>query len=612
MTTADRGKQGLYPQLFESALRCHTALPVRSEKQSKLSDFFVDNQQLSIIQNPDWQVIFGRRGTGKTMLLGVLKERLDRDFEQSRVLAVSVTAQDLLVSPPNARVSDRQRALAYFQVFLESIADQLVRRVDDILGNVTLIQRLTGTRRRLSDSVQETAIQILDLVQTGLAIDAFSSRRETRDNATQSDSSSNVDLSTTAATTGSSNKILAKVSARIRGSSAASKKSHSTEDLVRAPRFALARTKIVKLLDLLQIRRLYILIDEWQTLDPHASTGIQPEFAEFLKRTFIGVPNISVKIATNRYQTRFSNKGAGTEYRGLELGADIFEATNLDRTRQSIGEQVAFYGPLLFRRLVYCEPGLTVFNAEDRDLLSQFILSIFRDAGAFEELVKGASATPRDFLLLFNLLAKARQFSNRPTWSAGMVHEIVRQGGANLQEETDSTSEADQMLTRCIKSIVEATGSRLFLVDKDDQVPIHSALEELIEKRLVDSYSRAEVPPNVRNQFDAYLVHYGLWLDWRPTPTALDPMQEIPDLRKAASQKYKIKIDDIDTDTKTCPHCGDHFSATARSFQVAGLCPQCFSPFSGPPAKKRSTRKTAKTSTSKSRSTRNEADKGDA
>lgn len=603
MSHGDKHKMGLYTEIFETALRRHCSVPVRSEKQDKLSDLFVDNQQLGIVQNPDWQVIFGRRGTGKTMLLGVLRERLERDFEQSRVLAVSVTAQDLLVSPPTNKISDRQRALAYFQIFLESIAEQVVQRVDEILGSPTFFQRFTGSRRRLSDTIQETAIQILDLVQTGLTVDAFSARKEVRENSSQAESEVSADLGARASTNGKSGRLLARVSARIRGGASTKEKSRSTEELVRAPRFALARAKIVKLLDLLQVKRLNILIDEWQTLDPHASTGVQPEFAEYLKRTFFGVPQISVKIATNRYQTRFSNKGAGTEYRGLELGADLFEATNLDRTEQSLGEQVAFYGTLLFRRLVYCERRLSVFDVDKHDLLSQFILSMFRDAAAFEELVKGASATPRDFLLLFNSLAKARGFSNRPTWSVGIVHEAVRQGGANLQEETDSTSEADQLLTRCIRSVVEATGSRLFLVDRDDQVPIHSALEELVEKRLVDAYSRVEVAPNVRNQFDAYLVHYGLWLDWRPAPTVLDPMPEFPDLRKETPQKYKIRIDDIDTDTKTCPHCGDHFSAKARSFQVAGLCPQCFNPFSGAPETRPAARKSARKSRAAPRKT---------
>lgn len=579
MTGASRSRAGLYPEEFTAALRHHLSLPVRSEKQKGLTDLFVDNRQLHLIRNSDWQIIYGRRGTGKTMLLGVLKEQCSREFEHNKILAVSITAQDLLVSPTSGVVTDKQRALAYFQVFLENISEQLVGRVDELLGAPSFVQKFSGTRRRLIDKIQDTAIQILMLVQTGKSVDAYIARRETVENSASNESESRASAEMGASARNEKTALFATISAQVKGTRRSIKKTSTKEELTKIPRFALARAKIIELLKELGIHRLDILIDEWQTLDPQASTGIQPEFAEYLKRTFFGAPEISIKIATNRYQTRFSNKGSGTEYRGLEVGADIFEATNLDRTEQSLEEQVSFYSTLVYRRLVRCESRLSVYARAGGDAPNpQFALSLFRDEQAFEELVKGASATPRDFLLLFNSLAKARAFSNDPTWTVPMIHDVVREGGANLQEETDSTSEADQLLTRCIKGVVERTGSRLFLVDRDDRDAAHNAIEELVQKRLIDEYSRSELGPDIRTKYDAFLVHYGLWLDWRSQDILTDKhrVDELPAIAADDAKRFQIEIDQIDSDMRTCQHCGDHFSSQTRSFRVAGLCPNCF------------------------------------
>src|SRR5436190_24084341 len=123
-------KPPLHPELFANALREHNHIAVRSELMEKLTPFFVDNNQLGLLKNPDWQVIYGRRGTGKTLLLGVMNEEMEESFAKDRILSVRISIQDCLVSPTDKIVSDRIRALGYFQTFLENLVRGLVKRVD--------------------------------------------------------------------------------------------------------------------------------------------------------------------------------------------------------------------------------------------------------------------------------------------------------------------------------------------------------------------------------------------------------------------------------------------------------------------------------------------------
>jgi len=360
------------------------------------------------------------------------------------------------------------------------------------------------------------------------------------------------------------------------------------EEGVAVPRFPLIRPLLLNLLDEIGVEHLNILIDEWSALDPTGATAIQPEFAELLKRTFAGTPHISVKIATNRYQSRFSNHAAGGQYRGLEMGADFFEAVNLDRSLLDEEDLIRFYGRVLFKRLLVCEPGLEVFDPRGTGQpVDQFLLSIFHDGRAFRELVRGSEGIPRRFLLTFNALSQACSHSLHRLWDSSFVQHRIRE--ISLEEESDVGyhSEASQLLSHQVKNIVTSTGSRAFLVQREDREILESAVEELLEKRLVHEYPRSKLPPDVRDEYDCYLVDYGLWLDWErafvasdvepaeaPLPAAgLDLLE-----RRAALDTLTVKAATLDRSKLTCRSCHSVFAAEARSYQLKGLCPECFEP----------------------------------
>lgn len=578
-------KPALYPAELRAALARHVHLPVRSEMQRNLQqslrylDLFVDAGQLSLVKNPDWQVIYGRRGTGKTLLLSVLREETEKTFDTQRILSLQLTLQDCLVSPMGRQIADRQRALGYFQTFIELLATELSSKVDYLLGKPEFMAKLTGAHIRRRRQIEECTIEILELCQVGKPVKAFGTRSDSTDVTLTTEEH----VTTSAAATLDVSVKEREVGLGIDASASADRRMTEArvvhEDSAPIPRFAMVRRTLTRLLGLLEVTHLNILLDEWQTLDPHGSSGIQPEFAEYLKRTLAGSPSVSIKIATNRYQTRFNNTGKGPHYRGFELGADLFEATNLDRLDLSDDEQVAFYSTLLFRRLLHCNPELSVLDPDgDGVPEEQFIFEMFKSRRAFETLIKGAAATPRDFLLLFNTLAKERQFSVEPLWSAEMVNDAIREGVAVRLEETDPNSEADQLLSECVRPIVEATGSRLFLVDRDDRGVINGGIEELIEKRLIDQVPGAELAPEIATRYDAFLLHYGLWLGWRHPHQATNAgREEIPAIRQDNAMKFVAALSAIDRGLINCPHCGDVFNPMAtRSYAVAGLCPQCF------------------------------------
>ncbi len=353
------------------------------------------------------------------------------------------------------------------------------------------------------------------------------------------------------------------------------------------PRFAVVRGKLIELLQVLRLRHLNILIDEWSTLDPTGSLLMQPLFADYLKRSFAGSSLISVKIATNRYQTRLSNRAGPGHYTGLELGADIFEAVNLDRAVLDWCDLQSFFELLLYKRLLHREPALAAFEARDSGPPDeQFVLSIFRDKHTFAELVRGSAGVPRDFLILINDLVRRHAHRVNRQWSMADVQRCIRERSLEGQSDIEYHSEASQLLSHGIRETVLNTGSRLFLVDKAARDTVDRALSELLEKRIIHEYPRLEVPPAARHTHLAFLVDYGLWLDWKRDTSQLPGQADDPiyfPTNRSALNRHVIHLDGLDRRTATCMHCAAIFPRDARPYALRGLCPECYRP-AGQPA----------------------------
>lgn len=578
-------RHGLYPELIEAALHTHrTRLPLRSEQHAHYTDLFVDHHQLQHLRALDWQVIFGRRGTGKTFLLGMLHEEAKQALHEHRTLSVMLTAQDFTASPVGVDLDDKLRGLGYFQQFIELLAKEVVDATERVLGEPQLLDVLTGRRKRAQDRIEELAIEVLEFAQNGQSVAAW-------------DDVANVERREETADTSRTMHVAAESSISMggpRGSLEAGGRagverlerrfSSRTVDKLRVPRFAAVRDRLKQLLSAMGIERLNILIDEWSTLDPTAAKSVQTEFAELLKRTFTGTPMFSVKIATNRYQTRFDNRSGGTKYRGLELGADIFEATNLDRVLRDPEELSDFYSKLLFRRLVHCEPALSVFDPHGTGAPDeQFILSIFKDRRAFMEMVYGAEGIPREFLEIFNTTAQSYRYRVRDLWDSNRIREcIYKISITDKQKSIEFRSEASQLLIYCIKPVVTTSGSRYFLMLREDHDALESAVDELLEKRLVHEFPRADLPANIRDKFEGFKLSYGVWLDWQRNlelEANGDHFHELLD--RGHHQLLCIDTSKVNRSYMECAHCQAHFPVNVKAYQVRRLCPECFLPADG-------------------------------
>jgi hypothetical protein len=103
-------------------------LPLRATLDSINVKVFADNKQLQQIDNGNWQVLFGRRGTGKTTLLATYANYITSQFDKTKRASIELNVTDFLTVLDSASldsVSDTELAQIYFADFLEKLCMHL-------------------------------------------------------------------------------------------------------------------------------------------------------------------------------------------------------------------------------------------------------------------------------------------------------------------------------------------------------------------------------------------------------------------------------------------------------------------------------------------------------
>lgn len=118
--TRDLGDTAVTHEVIESALLRSQMRSLRADAETRVSGLFQDAEQLATLAAPEWQVIFGRRGSGKTSLMRAADEHMG---SRGRHLPVFLPARHVA----DASDADVEVAVASF---LEMLLDALVRAVD--------------------------------------------------------------------------------------------------------------------------------------------------------------------------------------------------------------------------------------------------------------------------------------------------------------------------------------------------------------------------------------------------------------------------------------------------------------------------------------------------
>jgi len=458
-------------------------------QRQQLTHTFVDVGPLfTLLSSRDHQIVYGRRGTGKTHALVHLANTREREND----IAAYVDLRN--IGSSGGIYADSTRPLAERATCL-------------------LVDTLTAVHESLYEVFVENP-ETYDLSQAGPALDALAQAItevrvvgsvETEERRRDSESRSD---STSAGVVVSSNPGIKG------GATSAATQDRELERHVRRAgqerhyvNFGSVGAAFRRITDVLGDRQLWVLLDEWSSLP----TELQPFLADLLRRSLFPTAGITTKIAAIEQRALFQERSDTSDYVGVEVGADAAADVNLDdfMVFDNDAERAkSFFEALIGRHVRSATTGTPLETQVPRNP-AEFRRTAFTQERAFEEFVRASEGVPRDAI---NILTLSAQRALDEPISVEHIRLAARDWYQRDKDKAVSANaKAHELLHWIIDKVIGQRRARAFLLRAGHS---DTLIEDLYDARMLHVLKRnisTHDQPGVR--YDVYKLDYGCYVD---------------------------------------------------------------------------------------------------
>ncbi len=460
---------------------------LRSEQQPDpqvLENTFVDTGVLAQLSGRNSQIVYGRRGTGKSHVLRVLAAKAQRDRNE---LAVYV---DIRVLGSAQLMTDPGRGLA-------------LRSVSVFKDLLSLFQQRLLEHSISLDGVGLEAVS--DFADSIRAVTSVVTQRETTDEwqtTRAQDHALRLRLSLTDVAVDAHHKGHSEVVGKRVG--------HYNETFENTVVFAEVSQQLNTAVLALGINRLLLLVDEWASVP----VDLQPYVAEFLKRTVLPLPKVTVKIGSLEHQSTFATRHDDGSRIGFDVGGDVFANLDLDdyysHDRNPTGA-VTFFGELLYRHLVSELPAGHLRDAHGVTTPQELLTRLFDEGRTFADLVRAGHGVIRDFLGIYT-----HSFFRSMSAGSAIITTAAVQAAAIEWFEIDKLTNLDNDLYEVFRTLVNevigGANTPYFLLDRVNAST--QAIRELYDQRLIHLVKRGVTRPDAPGtRYLLYILDFGTYID---------------------------------------------------------------------------------------------------
>lgn len=476
----------------------------RAERQDDeiLKRTFVDfGSVFTALSSIDHQIIFGRRGTGKTHLLTVLRQ----DKVSAGELAIQIDMRNLgsaggVYADPGIPLT--QRATRLLVDVLAAIHGRILELAvaGDGLVNLGLVGKALD---ELFDAHSAVKVVGTTTVETSAAAES----------AGVAEAKVGITASLTDATLSSGAAHSTKTTEAV----SAKKVVSGTE--VHRVNFGNVGSALRRVVTELPKQRLWVLIDEWSEVP----LDLQPYLADLLRRAVLPINGLTVKVAAIEQRSRFLIPEASVGNIGLEVGADISASVNLDDYMVFDNDEtkaVAFFKALVLKHVqAALDAEGKPYPPSESALLSQG----FTQSNAFDEVVRACEGVPRDAI---HILSHAAQRADEETISVGGVRTAAQQWyQASKDTAVGAHPEAKRLLTWIVDKVIKERQTKAFLLESGTR---DSLIDFLYDERVLHVLRKsmsAQDEPGKR--YHVYGIDYGCFVDLVNTARAPKGMLDL-------------------------------------------------------------------------------------
>jgi hypothetical protein len=488
-------------------------IPRRAEQRdtSALRETFVDSGVAEVLDMVDHQVLYGRRGTGKThAVVYVASKARSRGDVALYVDLRTVGSPDGVLDVESSSLVDRATRLLVDMLgqVRDGLFDAVMER-EDLIEDAAFVDKLDGLLTAI------TNVQLSGEVELSVEAERKDSKKGGGSLKVGATPNPGIEAQLTRENAREGRDLLRETR---RGTE---RINLNFSDVSRALR-ELART--------LSSRRIWLILDEWSSVP----RDVQPYLAEFLVRCVLPLQGFTVKITAIEQQSTFRATLPDGTFIGIELGADVGAHIDLDEFmvfEQNEEQARAFFASLFFKHLT---------SGADEDIPldglnepSDVIRLGFTDTRAFDELVRAAEGVPRDAIYI---AAKAAMHARNGKISVPLIRSSARSWyQTDKAGALRSREEAQELLKWIIDKVIREKRARGFLVnERDARDPLLLSLFDARVLHIVRRGYSAQDQPGER--FDVWVIDYGAYIDLIQTKYA--PLGMLPGVGEGDEDRY--------------------------------------------------------------------------
>lgn len=456
-----------------------------TKDNSYLVNTFVNVGPLfTILSNKDHEILYGRRGTGKTHALAYLGDTLKKAGD----IVINVDLRTIgsnggIFSDSSLPITERATRL-----LIDTLSFVIDGIIDEVINDETEKYDLSIISP-LADQLWEAATEIKVGENVEIEIDNISNR------SSKEEGSSGFNLSLNDASISLSAK---NESSNSSGTSQKVKRQGTVHHRINFSRVFKILQSLCQKLNV----HVWILFDEWAEIPQE----LQPYLAELARRTILPNSGITIKIAAIEQRTNLSLLDENNTRIGIEEGADISTSQNLDEYMVFDNDEtkaLEFFKELLYHHYSSINTSGSIKNSEE--LINQ----AFTQMNTFHEFVRASEGVPRDAI---NILGIAATKAADSKISMENIRTAARIWFTRGKEKAVSTNEnAFELLQWIRDKVIGERNARAFLLKTNHKDPLIDYLFDARVIHLIKENVSGKDEPGVR--YNVYSIDYGCYVD---------------------------------------------------------------------------------------------------
>lgn len=544
-------------QVIDSINKLDGFLRAEYNTEKNYLDYYAGQETLDKVDSIKYQVIYGRRGTGKTHLLKALQEKLLETKGKYFPVYIDLRSYKPMLGNNNN--------LYYAMILLQEIIIEILKCVYENLDYV--YSEYTRQKQELIINSKRSEITaILEKFNQHFNGESFTKMGE-------------VGFKISEIKKIATSLKLTKIPEFL-GEKGVDQEVETADEKIRYVSFAEISNALSELFETVDIDRLFCLLDEWSEI-PETSQYI---LAELIKRTFI-TSKVTVKIAAIPNRTKLLSE----DRIGLEDGGDIFGYSLDNRYIYELypDNTKAFFNELPFKQLYIINPELyNIFCSDEKRRPIHKFINIFFANQALREILIASSGIPRDFLNIF--IASYNNFYTTSSYKHIAVADVrnatIEWYEVDKKKTVDANNNAKILLNKIIKDILINKKRCHFLIpEKFEKM---KELNDLIDLRVV--HLRKKGISHKGNKGVIYNVYYLDYACYTSTNlyhnkintnllSEIETIDNFRDIRRVSLEDKFFEDFNVEIGNSfKCPKCGEMVDMNHLAYIKQKICNHCF------------------------------------